>query len=363
MRLKSFYAKTMTEAMKMVRDTLGDEAVIVATREEGGGKSVRVTAAIEQEDRYGDIDTMLDDMPRSRSGGNRVAPNFEIDTVPATKDSGGGWLQYDEEDEEGAVVEQLTDIMLRHSVSDEITDQVISCATVLGMPRADEALTAAIEHLFSFRPLPQKSMGGTAWMVVGPPGAGKTLATAKIAARSVMAGLRVSVISTDTVRAGGIEQLSAFTKLLRVNLQTASGAKKLQQALEQAQGSDHILIDTNGMNPFNPEEMRDLARLMSAGDIEPVLVLPAGIDADESGEIGRIYAALGVRSILPTRIDIARRLGGLLGAAHHGGLIFADASHTPKVADGLIPLSPRRLTGLLMPQADKKQTSRRTRTG
>lgn len=363
MRLKSFYAKTMTEAMKMVRDTLGDEAVIVATREEGGGKSVRVTAAIEQEDRYGDLDTMLDDMPRGRNTGSRPVPNFEIDTVPATSET-GGWLQYDEEDEEGAVVEQLTDIMLRHSVSDEITDQVISCATVLGMPRADEALTAAIEHLFSFRPLPQKSMGGTAWMMVGPPGAGKTLATAKIAARSVMAGLRVSVISTDTVRAGGVEQLSAFTKLLRVNLQTASGAKNLQNALEQARGSDHILIDTNGMNPFNAEEMRDLARLMSAGDIEPVLVLPAGIDADESGEIGRIYAALGVRSILPTRIDIARRLGGLLGAAHHGGLIFADASHTPKVADGLIPLSPQRLTGLLMPQADKKQTTRRTtRTG
>ena len=45
MRLKSFYAKTLTEAMHMIRETLGEDAVIVATREENGGKAVRVTAA------------------------------------------------------------------------------------------------------------------------------------------------------------------------------------------------------------------------------------------------------------------------------------------------------------------------------
>ena len=94
------------------------------------------------------------------------------------------------------------------------------------------------------------------------------------------------------------------------------------------------------MNPFEPEEMRGLARLLSTGEIDPVLVLPAGGDADETGEIARVYATLGVRALLPTRLDIARRFGGLLAAAHHGSLIFADASHNAKVADGLIPLSP-----------------------
>ena len=342
----------------MVRDTLGEDAVIVATREEGGGKSVRITAAVEQEDRYDDNDTMIATAPRR-------TPHFEINTESAaTSEAERGWLQYDDEDEENAVVEQLTDAMLRHGVPDEITDQVISCATVLGMPDADNALTAALEHLFSFRPLPVAATNGTAWMMVGPPGAGKTLATAKLAARSTMAGLRVAVISTDTVRAGGIEQLSAFTKLLRIDLQKASNAKSLLAALERAKGADQILIDTGGMNPFSTDEMRDLARLIGAGDIDPVLVLPAGIDADESGEIGRIYATLGVRNLLPARVDIVRRLGGLLGAAHHGNLIFTDASNTPKVADGLISLSPQRLTGLLMPQAARKQTSKRTsRTG
>ena len=350
----------------MVRDTLGEDAVIVATREEGGGRSVRVTAAIDPADGYEDSDVMIRDRGTEDRAGRRT-PHFEIQTETAATqqtEKDEGWLQYDAEDEESAVVEQLTDAVLRHGVADEITDQIISCATVLAMRRPEESLTAALEHLFSFRPLPVKPMGGTAWMMVGPSGAGKTLAAAKLAARSVMAGLQVAVISTDTVRAGGIEQLSAFTKLMRIDLKRAPDVKSLRAALDQSKGADQIIIDTGGTNPFNTEEMRDLARLMTAGDIDPVLVLPAGIDADESGEIGRVFAALGVRNLLPTRIDTVRRLGGLLGAAHHGNMIFTDAGNTPKVADGLIPLSPQRLTGLLLPQTEKRQHSaKRSKTG
>lgn len=335
----------------MVREALGEDAIIVATREERGGKAVRVTAAVEQpDDPYG---SLYDDRRPRRAASSAKSPAFEIDTVDSPA-SAEDWLQYDEETEdENSVVEALTDVMLRHAVPEDITDHVISCATVIGMDRADESLVAALEHLFSFKPLPLQSKKPL--MMVGPPGAGKTLATAKLAARSVMNGLKVAVITTDTVRAGGIEQLAAFTKLLRINLQKAADAKQLRQCLQDAAGADLILIDTGGINPFSPPEMKELARLVAAGDIEPVLVLPAAIDAAESGEIARVYSALGVRSLLPTRLDIARRLGGLLSAAYGGSLFFADASHTPQVAEGLVTLSPKRLTALLMPE-----TARRT---
>lgn len=331
----------------MVRETLGEDAIIVATREERGGKAVRVTAAVEHMDRYEDDEVL--DVVKPRASAIAFEPGVTLPDEEPDR-----WNQYQEEDDndELAVIEQLTDAMLRHAVPEDITDQVISCATVLGLPHADEALTAALEHLFAFRPLPQKP-SRTAQMVVGPPGAGKTLATAKLAARAVMNGRKVAVISTDTIRAGGIEQLSAFTKLMRVDLQKAGNPKELRAALDNTRGADQIFIDTGGLNPFEPQEMKDLARFIAAGDIEPVLVMPAAYDADESGEIARIYGTLGVRSILPTRLDIARRLGGLLSAAHHGTLIFADASNTPKVADGLIPLSPPRLTQLLLPSRRK----------
>ncbi len=313
----------------MVRDTLGEDAIIVATREEQGGKAVRVTAAIDHQDPF-------------ESG-------FD------GSDQADDWISGDRADDETIVLEKLTDAMLRHSVPEEVTDQVISCATVIGLDNAEDALIAALEHLFSFRPMPQQPTS-TAYMLVGPPGSGKTLTVAKLAARAVMNDMSVGVITTDTVRAGGVDQLSAFTKLMNVDLKKASNAQQLRAALEHFRNMDQVFIDTGGVNPFNPEEMRDIARLIAAGDIEPVLAMPAGADAEESGEIARAYRALGVNAMMPTRLDIARRLGGLLSAAHYGGLIFADASNTPKVANGLIGMSPRRLARLLMPESVKKQT-------
>jgi len=343
MRLKSFYADTMTKAMKMVRDTLGENAIIVATREEDGGRTVRVTAAIEQDIRHSDYNDKADF--GFYTGDENIAEDMNNDN---------GWLQYDDEGENG-VVEKLTDVMLRHSIPEDITDQILSCATVVGIPEPGDALIAAIEHLFSFGALSQEP-SETAIMMVGPPGCGKTLTVAKLAARAVMDGLDVAVITTDTVRAGGVEQLASLTKIMNINLQRASDAKALKQCLVKSGNADKIFIDTGSINPFEPENMRDLARLISAGDIEPVLVVPAGMDADETGEIARVYGPLGIRSMIATRLDFARRLGGLLSAAHHGGLVFADASDTTQVADGLIPLSPQILSELLMPEITRHRS-------
>ncbi len=327
MRLKSFYANTMTEAMQMVRDTLGDDAVIVATREERGG-NIHVTAAIE--------------------------PHFEIKKGGAA--AGDDWLQYDEEEEESAVAEEITESMLRHNVPEDVMDNIISCATVVGLDEPGEALTAAIEHLFSFRPLPKRRTN-TAQMFVGTPGSGKTLAVAKLAARSTVEGLKVGVISCDTMRAGGVEQLAAFTNLLKIDLKRANDAKHLKSLLTDMAHYDQILIDTHGINPFDKEDVRTIARLMNAGPITSHLTLQAGTDTEESSEIGRIFSTLGVETMIATRLDIARRLGGLLAAAHNGKLGFLDASNTPKVADGLLGMNAYELSRLLMPRAFRRQTT------
>ena len=314
----------------MVREMLGEDAVIVATREERGG-GVRVTAAVE--------------------------PAFEVGHGGAAA-SGEDWLQYDAEEDEFAVTEEITEVMLRHAVPENVMDQILSCATVIGEENAGQALIASLEHLFHFRPLPVRAHK-KAIMMIGSPGSGKTLAIAKLAARGAMKGLNIGVITTDVVRAGGVEQLAAFTKLLQIDLLKAKGPQDLPHVMNELHGCDQILIDSPGTNPFNAEEVRTLARLIGSADIEPHLVLAAGVDAEESGEIARAFASVGAHTLVPTRLDLARRLGGLLSAAHHGNLAFADASATPKVADGLVSLSPRTLAKLLMPGAYRDEAAQK----
>lgn len=341
MRLKTFYAKNMTEAMRQVREALGDEAIIIATRDENGGKSVRVTAAIEQTD---DLpDPYGDDYVRERQSASHQT--FSNDRARAE------YLQYDEENDfEGQLTEELTDIMLRHVVPNDVMDNLLATAAMSGLGTAESALAAALDHLYGFSPLPSKTR--KALMLVGPPGAGKTLMVAKLATQAVMDGLSVAVITTDTVRAGGVEQLQAFTKILKIPLQKAKTREDLNMILNQIQGKDLILIDTAGTNPHDPDDMSRIARLADAGTIEPILAMTAGIDAEESAEIARSFALLGVQRMLSTRLDISRRLGGLLSAAQKGGMSFCNISFSPRVTDGVDSFSAIGLAKFLM-NADK----------
>ncbi len=330
MRLKTFHANNMTEAMKMIRETLGDEAIIVATGEQRAGSGVRVTAAIEP-------------------------PPFEIGTDGIAGDD--SWLQYDDEQDSDAVAEELTEILLRHHVPEDVLDNMVSCATVMGFDDLRTALFCTLEQLFSFTPLPLNSHNKPI-MMVGPPGAGKTLAVAKIAARGVMNGLDIGVVSTDTLRAGGVEQLQAFTNLLKIDLQKSDTPKNLRSTVENLiQDKDQVIIDTSGLNPFDKNDVKILAKLIGAADMRTVMVLPTGIDVDEAGEMARVFATIGATEILPTRIDIARRLGSLLAAAHQGSLSLSDASNTPKVAQGLFTLDPQSLSQLLVPRLYKSEKS------
>ena len=79
-------------------------------------------------------------------------------------------------------------------------------------------------------------------LLVGPPGAGKTLTVARLATRLVMAGVAPMVITADGKRAGATEQLAAFTRLLGISLIVASHPVTLGRALtrraEQRAGAD-----------------------------------------------------------------------------------------------------------------------------
>ena len=311
MRLKSFHAKSMSEAMKQVRDALGDDAIIVSSREETSGW-VKITAAVEQQN-----------PPPEKEEGFDAETNIEI----------------------------ITEVLLKHRVPASVSDKIISVAMTLAEKDPKKMLAAALKKTFSFTDMSFKKPV----ILVGPPGAGKTLMTAKLAARAVLNDEKPVVITTDIARAGGVEQLSAFLNILSVPLLQAEDAKELKALLGKVHKGSPVIVDTGGLNPFDPQEMKFLAKLLNVAEMEPVLVLPAGTDAEESAEMAMTFEVLGVKRLMPTRLDFARRLGGLLCAAERAGLSFTEASHTPQVANGILKLTPEALANLLMPHSPKKK--------
>ncbi len=305
----------MTDAMRQIKEALGDDAIIVNSREVAGG--IRVTAAVEQQN-----------------------PDFAEALAIAGRDD-----LFSEEE----VLEIITDTMLKHRVPGVVSEKIISNAIMVASNDPKETLAKALNKTFDFD---DAYAGEAPLMLVGPPGAGKTLMAAKLAARAVMNDEKPAVITTDIARAGGVEQLSAFLDILGLKLFQAEDAKTLKSVLADVEGP--VIIDTGGLNPFDPQEMKTLARLIMAAKVESALVLPAGFDAEESAEIAMTFDILGVRRLIPTRLDFARRIGGILAAADKGGLSFGEASHTPQVADGITMMTPDILAGFLIPYTPKK---------
>jgi flagellar biosynthesis protein FlhF len=204
-------------------------------------------------------------------------------------------------------------------------------------------LAQALAGWARFRPL--APVGDRALMLVGPCGAGKTAAAARLVVDALLAGRDVQVLSTDTARAGGLAQLQALLQPLGQAPIAVTETADLPARLGEAGAA--TIVDTTGINPFRGEELARLADLLRLSSAEPVLVLPAGLCPEDSLEIAANFAALGVRRVIVTKLDAARRLGGVLAAAATG-IAFAGAAIGPTIGRGSAALTAAGLGRLLL---------------
>lgn len=175
-----------------------------------------------------------------------------------------------------------------------------------------------------FAPLPDAPL-----LLIGQAGAGKTSAVLKLAQRHKQGDLAPLVITTDAAR---IDQLAAGMRALALGFVVAANATALRKALARATPGQPVIIDSAACNPFDQGQARALLPLIAQA--APVLVQPAGLCTEEAREEALAFHAMGVRHLLVTRADIARRGASVLAAAR-AGLALTEAS----TADALQPLT------------------------
>ena len=113
--------------------------------------------------------------------------------------------------------ERVRETLAYHGVPPRLIEKMVITARSVEVGSPTMACAAALEDHFDFAPLPERK-APRPFMLVGPPGSGKTITVAKLAARARLAGRPVGVITTDTIRAGAVEQLTAFTNILEVEI-------------------------------------------------------------------------------------------------------------------------------------------------
>lgn len=381
MRLRTFTAPDIQRAMVMIRETLGDEAVIISTTRDTDSKTVSVTAAVDADDDEGympdapepqrpwaDGGYVSVDEPEFPPGGigqylvanarhrHKTQQQTPPDAAPPARAPLMSHGSIIENRDLAYILNELEQLLTFHSVPASLADKILLAARQVDVQRLGDDIPAVLEELlpkiYRFAPLrlekPDALGRAERIMLVGPPGTGKTLAVAKIAASLVADGLSIQVITIDNKRAGSVEQLRAFTHIMGMETEVADSRGELRQLLRDCPADVPVVIDSFGTNPYSFAELKELTDFANLHGIEPVLVLAAGSDAQEAADVAQAFRFLGLKRLLVTRIDTARRMGVLLSAAESCNLALCNVTISPQVAGGLLPCSAETLSDVLL---------------
>ena len=316
MKVKNFIAPTMTDAMAQVRVELGIDAVILSSQNVGGG--VLLTAAV---DETADFDfTPADEI---KALDTRA---FFDDTVLRRA------LEY-------------------HTVIEPVAGRLLALCREAGRDQKlvndRQTLAAGLGRMFKFRPM---FAGSSAFkMFMGTPGSGKSTAIAKLATRAKLKGVKTVIVSTDNSKAGANQQLKAFADILEVDFHFFKDPKALFKFANGARGEyGLILIDTPGINPFAAAELEKVAPFAESIKADKILTMDAGRNVAEAVEGAEIFQDLGADCLLPTRLDLTRRIGAVLSVAACCDLTLGAAGVSASIASGLAEVAPDSLARLIL---------------
>lgn len=180
-------------------------------------------------------------------------------------------------------------------------------------------------------------------MMVGPTGVGKTTTISKLAARfayKMEQNYKVGIVTLDTFRVGAIEQLQAYTNIMRIPLEVVKRPEDLSEALFRLRECSYIFIDTAGSSQYDIDKIELLNEYRKQVDelpIEKTLVLPSNVKHSDLLEVYKNYSILDIDNLIFTKLDETRSFGNIITFAHKTKKAITYFSVGQNVPDDLIP--------------------------
>lgn len=170
---------------------------------------------------------------------------------------------------------------------------------------------------------------GGVFAMVGPTGAGKTTTIGKLAARYVMQhGPReVALVTLDTHRIGGHDQLRSLARILGVTLRVVDDQQSLDSVLYGLRRHSLVLIDTAGFRQGDTRLAEQMATLSRQRQVKSLLVLPGNSQPALLKASIHAYGVAGLAGCILSKLDESASLGEALGVVMQGGVPIVYTTH------------------------------------
>lgn len=383
MKVKRYLASTSREALRQVKEELGDDAVILSNRKTRDGVEIMALAdsdmsnlvqspppapspispgigqyeqhqAFNSAESYAKLMSLDNDpveMPRASE--NTISASMardiiaEIQAMKSTLEdqlATVAWGSFTQRKPEKA---KLLRTMLDSGFSPLLSRRLVDKLQVDA--DYEQSLKQAMSALaFNLRTAASDEMveKGGVYALVGPTGVGKTTTTAKLAARCVIrhGADKVALLTTDSYRIGGHEQLRIYGQLLGIPVRTIKDTEDLQLTLSELRNKHMVLIDTVGMSQRDQMVVQQINMLSNCGmDVKRMLIMSAASNGKTLDEVISAYQKNGIHGCVITKADEAASLGVALDVVIRRKLILHYVANGQKVPEDIHAANPRYL--------------------
>jgi flagellar biosynthesis protein FlhF len=383
MHIRRYEASSIREAIAMIKNDLGPEAIVLSTKRLGGEKTglMEVMAATDERNEFTDSPDRKTGFESADHGAYENMRDYkslrkEVDSLrdnllrftvqnPLKKDMDEfrgmmdaffdviGLRSRGERKDQlpqifsrlvaGGVSKQRACVLvdkLRHDCADH------DILTTGGASRAAEnyirtAVMAAGRNIRNSR----------IKAFIGPTGVGKTTTLAKLAAHyAIDRKASVGLITTDTFRIAAAEQLKVYAKILNVPLEIAPDRESFRKSLSRFSNKEVVLVDTPGRNHLDRESLDRLKDTVKGeGQIEIDLLLSLTSSGENLAEAAETYRQVfDFDHLIFTKTDECDRLGLIYNVVEKTGKPVLYITNGQNVPQDIQQMTPGKLAEMLV---------------
>ena len=365
MNVMTFTAATPQQALKQIKSALGEDAVVLSSRDLPDG-GVQFTAVNSSDLEHLGASRGTANAAGATAGSPVPSPPSQARELQPQDDGGAPQL-----DHLSAQMAEVRNLLAGHlaqgywqtlQTRQPLVAQLVQRLLNAGL--SSKVVTALVEALPAAESMDDLLRAAQAWIqnqiraldafelfdrggvyaFMGPTGVGKTTTVAKVAARCVLRYGRgnVALLTTDTFRIGAQEQLRVFGRILNLPVIALRDSDEMRARLSELRQRKVLLLDTAGVSQRDLM-MLDQLEMIERGcaNVHRVLVMSSTtatrtlddvIDAHHAAASGQ-----GIAATVITKLDEATTLGAPVDCVLRHRLPVLFVCNGQRVPEDLFP--------------------------